>query len=164
MPNCLNCKKSTNNPKFCCHSCAATHNNKCFPKRSIEPHNKCISCGSRLLCSKSQRKTDKCRKCYDQERMIHYGMKTKKESVDESIKYAAKHKYEKIRQYGKRLAKHFGWNTNTCEQCGYDKHAELCHINPIADFPDETLVRDINDRSNVKFLCPNCHWELDHLK
>jgi len=49
-----------------------------------------------------------------------------------------------------------------CEKCGYTKHTELCHIKSISSFPKETLVSIVNDRSNIMFLCPNCHWELDH--
>lgn len=49
-----------------------------------------------------------------------------------------------------------------CEECGYSKHVEVCHIRPIGSFPLETRVIEINDRDNLKLLCPNCHWEFDH--
>lgn len=163
MNPCQKCGIPTENPRFCTQSCAASFNNKIYPKRTVQPHNLCDSCGKRLRCSQNQRVSNKCRVCHDKERMTKYGMKTKKESVAESTSYAAKHKYEKIRQYGKRIANHFGWSTNVCEKCGYDKHAELCHVKPIADFPDSALVSEINSRENILFLCPNCHWELDNL-
>ncbi|WVQ00070.1 HNH endonuclease [Synechococcus phage MA10] len=34
MKHCLNCGEEHNKPKFCSRSCAATYNNKKFPKRS----------------------------------------------------------------------------------------------------------------------------------
>jgi hypothetical protein len=49
-----------------------------------------------------------------------------------------------------------------CENCGYSKHVEVCHIVPVASFPDDSLLRQINARSNLACLCPNCHWEFDH--
>lgn len=49
-----------------------------------------------------------------------------------------------------------------CEHCGYDRYYEVCHIKAISDFPDEALVIEVNDLSNLEALCPNCHWELDH--
>lgn len=50
----------------------------------------------------------------------------------------------------------------SCESCGYSKHVEVCHIKGIADFPEDTPIYVVNNRSNLKLLCPNCHWELDH--
>jgi RNA polymerase subunit RPABC4/transcription elongation factor Spt4 len=49
-----------------------------------------------------------------------------------------------------------------CESCGYNKHVEVCHIKPVKSFPLDTLISTINERSNLKILCPNCHWELDN--
>ena len=52
----------------------------------------------------------------------------------------------------------------SCEQCGYDKHVEVCHIKPIQSFPSQTAIDIINDISNLIVLCPNCHWEFDNIK
>jgi hypothetical protein len=53
-----------------------------------------------------------------------------------------------------------------CEACSYSKHLEICHIKALSSWPDEALVTEVNARSNVRFLCPNHHWEFDngHLK
>lgn len=56
--NCLQCHHPTTNPKFCSSSCAATGNNKLFPKRAKE--GACRTCGrmissSRVFCSKTCR-------------------------------------------------------------------------------------------------------------
>lgn len=49
-----------------------------------------------------------------------------------------------------------------CKGCGYDKHVECCHLKAVASFPQDALVAEVNDPSNLAWLCPNCHWELDH--
>lgn len=49
-----------------------------------------------------------------------------------------------------------------CKICGYDKHYEVCHINPIRNFPNNTTLSVVNSRNNLMHLCPNCHWEFDH--
>jgi hypothetical protein len=102
--------------------------------------------------------------CYKEDLILSYGKKTKKEAMNESLQYAAKHRYEMIRQHGKRLAKIKKWYTSECETCGYNKHTELCHIKPIHTFSDDVLLCDINSKDNIKFLCRNCHWELDNLR
>ena len=50
-----------------------------------------------------------------------------------------------------------------CHICQYDKHAEACHRKPIEKFSPDTVIRIINDLSNLVWLCPNHHWEYDHL-
>lgn len=49
-----------------------------------------------------------------------------------------------------------------CSVCGYDKHTPICHIKPVSEFPDNTLIGEINALENLIALCPNHHWELDH--
>lgn len=49
-----------------------------------------------------------------------------------------------------------------CSRCGYSKFVEACHIRPISSFPKNTSVLIVNAESNLAWLCPNCHWELDH--
>ena len=49
-----------------------------------------------------------------------------------------------------------------CMKCGYDKHVEVCHIKPIRQFSEDTLLSVINDKTNLLLLCPNCHWEYDN--
>lgn len=164
MNQCIECGRTTTNPKFCTKSCVAKTNNRTFPKREVEAQNKCLSCNRRCSRRKGSRKTQLCSNCFFKTETIQFGNKTKGDLVQESLSYASKHRYEKIRQHAKRLASTCGWCSKTCEKCGYDKHTELCHIKPISSFPSETLISDINSRHNICFLCPNCHWELDHQK
>lgn len=49
-----------------------------------------------------------------------------------------------------------------CLVCGYSKHIEICHVQGITTFPDETKLIVINDLTNLVALCPTHHWELDN--
>lgn len=49
-----------------------------------------------------------------------------------------------------------------CYLCGYDKHVEICHIKAVADFDENTLIKEINSPDNLVALCRNHHWELDN--
>lgn len=49
-----------------------------------------------------------------------------------------------------------------CVRCGYDKHAEGAHIQPVSSFPETALLAEVNAPANLVMLCPNCHWEFDH--
>ena len=50
----------------------------------------------------------------------------------------------------------------TCCLCGYDRHAEACHLKSVSSFPDETLIVEINSPCNLVAMCPTHHWELDN--
>lgn len=50
----------------------------------------------------------------------------------------------------------------SCIICGYKNHVEIAHIKSVSQFPDETLIIEINDCSNLAALCPNHHWEFDN--
>ena len=69
-------------------------------------------------------------------------------------------KYTKVRQSARKI--HAQIIQEPCQVCGYEKHTELCHINAISSFSDDTLLEKINAKDNIIGLCPNCHWELDH--
>lgn len=49
-----------------------------------------------------------------------------------------------------------------CQRCLYDKHVETCHITPINEFSEESMLWEVNKPDNILFLCPNCHWEFDY--
>lgn len=53
-------------------------------------------------------------------------------------------------------------NFDACEVCGYDKHVEVAHIVDIASYSDDVTIREINNKQNVRGLCPNHHWEFDN--
>lgn len=51
----------------------------------------------------------------------------------------------------------------SCAVCGYDKTYEVAHIKSVSDFSDDALISEINHVDNLVALCPNHHWEFDHI-
>lgn len=51
----------------------------------------------------------------------------------------------------------------SCAVCGYDKTYEVAHIRSVSDFSDDALISEINHMDNLIALCPNHHWEFDHI-
>lgn len=145
---CLECGKEHKNPKFCSSSCSVTYSNKNKPKRSLT--NKCKNCLIPLYACKTY-----CNECWN-----------KQNNNDMTITEAIgnrkdANKYMKIRSRARSLAKQ--WELlKQCNNCGYDKHVECCHIKDIAEFSQDTLLSIVNSKTNLIGLCPNCHWELDN--
>lgn len=63
-----------------------------------------------------------------------------------------------IRQHARTVLR---YRLRLCAQCGYDRYVEVCHIVAIRKFGPDALLHDINAPSNLAFLCPNCHKDLD---
>ena len=149
MKNCITCNAETNNPRFCSRNCAAKHNNK-TPKRKLS--NTC------MICKKPIRKSTKhCMSCW-KEKILAEDMTLEKAIYTKHHRSSA---YALIRQRARKVAKDN--DMISCEKCGYDKHVEIAHIKSISSFSKDTLLSLINDLSNLKALCPNCHWEFDNL-
>jgi hypothetical protein len=143
---CKHCGTPTTNAKFCSRSCSASHNNK-KPKRKLT--NQCAKC-SKLI--RSQRKF-----CEDCNTKIDWSQVT-------IADIQGKAKYQ-ISAYIRTLARAAYRSSDLpkcCAKCGYDKHYEVCHRKPIANFPSSTPVSVVNHLSNLVALCPNHHWELDN--
>ena len=51
--------------------------------------------------------------------------------------------------------------TKRCAICGYSLFVDTCHLRPIRSFADDSLISEINKKSNLIYLCPNHHHELD---
>lgn len=144
---CLNCKTDTRNPKFCTMSCAATYNNRKFPRRkSTKLKSKCLNCGSFVEYYPNQGMRKYCsRQCCGQ------------------------HKYKTI-SIPKILAGNRVTNTairtyligtvgNKCSVCnqpnswnGRPLILQLDHIDGNRD--NWTL-------GNLRLICPNCHTQTD---
>ena len=148
---CLHCGKLTKNKKFCSQSCAASHNNKKYPKRVS--NRTCAKCGSPDMKSN---KSKYCTKC---SRSTPISNKTLKEVIEQNYNQAS-NLFTPIRDHARRTHYKPGL---PCSKCGYNKHVEVCHITPISDFPLDTKVSVINHKNNILILCPNCHWEHDNL-
>ena len=130
---CFNCGIDTTNPRFCSRSCSASYNNKIAPKR------------------KKKDKVLKIRPSLSQT--------TKGELISKST-YKS-NAYGLIRFHARKFV--YQYKDKICEKCGYEKHTEVCHLIPIKDFTDNTLISSINSLENLIILCPNCHWEHDNL-
>lgn len=151
---CKNCNNETENPSFCSKSCAATFNNRKFPKRKLFKI-KCVKCHTELnRTSYKDRRRTLCESCnpmiVDWE-SITYGEVRERRSFQ---------KNSRIRELSRnKFLKH---NPNpSCHNCGYSKHVEVCHIKGISTFSTDTKISEINDLKNLVGLCPNCHWEFD---
>ena len=146
--NCLLCGKPTKNPKFCSRSCATTFNNKLYPKRTLE--GKCVLCNTPIR--KDYTYCDSCNP---------YKIEWSKITLGELQRRRKYQKSSQVREHSRRV-----YNSSDrpkmCCHCGYTKHYEVCHIKPIADFDDETLITVVNSIDNLIGLCPNCHWEFDN--
>ena len=61
-----------------------------------------------------------------------------------------------------RMAKKYGLKKE-CFLCGHNNidDVELCHIKAVSNFPDDTIIAEINSKNNIVYLCINCHRALD---
>jgi hypothetical protein len=158
--NCLNCNKTLEGKwakKFCNKSCAATYNGKAHPKRSKERANwpKCRTCDNTVVAKYYVY----CRECITKRKHFH-GIPADEQTIEHASRRGGANRYDIIRTHARRIYRKE--LEGSCEKCGYDKHVELCHIKPISAFDKQTVTVEVNHRSNIMFLCPNCHWEFDH--
>jgi hypothetical protein len=166
-PNkCLNCGKIIEVPenvqvamvrckKFCNHICAATYNNKSRPKKN-KPLKKII-CRQCNNVFESHDRTKICLKCSDLNAFENkskgdvFRLYKNWQSARSSIVGHAKRTYKQSDKLKK------------CIKCGYDKHYEISHIKDVKDFSKDSLIKEINHIDNLIALCPNHHWEFDHI-
>jgi 5-methylcytosine-specific restriction endonuclease McrA len=152
--NCLNCQKETINPKYCSRSCGATANNRLYPKRKLTK--KCSRCENII---KHQRTKFCSKHLEDYKSALIY----KNQTIGYSrVGLEGKHPMylnNNVRGFARSWLKHL--TKLPCRNCGYSKHVELCHIKPVASFPDTATLGEVNSEENVVQLCPNCHWEFD---
>ena len=146
---CPVCGKETKNPKYCSKSCSARINNSLFPKH---PRRKCLRCQT-----PTRSKTHYCQKCLTLNKIEIYGEKT----IKDFTSTYARHKYQNIRNHAHRIM-HFYEIRKECPYCSYKNHVQLCHIKDIGKFNKNTKLNVVNALSNLIYLCPNHHWDLDH--
>lgn len=168
---CSNCNSEYNGYKdkrtinnFCSKSCAATFNNKKFPKRAMI--NTCRECGIKIPSQDTF-----CKPCWNSSPDIIIKTKNKtgikkinRVTMDRTIGSmlcidSLANKYSRIRDHARRMVKH---REQICVVCGYDKHVECCHVKDISKFSETQLLSEVNADENLVLLCKNCHWEFDH--
>lgn len=138
---------------FCSRSCAAQLNNKLTPKRKKVNIPVLCACGQ-----KKKKMSVLCQKCISNNLLT----KTKGEFAY-CHKTNAASKWCRVREHARNIAKENKLYEKGCAKCGYSKHVEICHIKSLSEFPDDATIGEINNISNLIQLCPNCHWEFDHL-
>jgi len=85
---------------------------------------------------------------------------TKKQVFDKHVNWQSAR--SSIRVHAQFVYNSFNGGNRVCENCGYSKHIEVCHIKGVSEFGDDVLISVINNNDNLVGLCPNCHWEFDH--
>jgi hypothetical protein len=138
----------TRKRKFCSRSCAASFNNRKYPKRLKERQVVCPICGG----TKSYG-AKKCRTCRNKER---WGETIEKPITNFFVKGATRAKYNTIREYARKAMKRWGVEKK-CRICGFSAVVEVRHIKPISEFSDDTPLRVVNARENLDYVCPNHH-------
>lgn len=136
--------------KFCNSACANTFLS--IKRKEVRKYKyRCTDCG----CVLKRRKL-RCNECNE-----------KISPKYETIKDALYHKHHKASGFA-----YIRWNARSkllknreylCEYCGYSKIVECCHLKPITSFSLDTKIEEVNDLDNLLFMCPNHHWEMEHL-
>ena len=146
-----------NSHNFCSKSCAVTYNNKLKPKRAdgkyIPVEKTCSNCNSTHIKDGTNITNTCSRICW-----IEIGMKQR--LMKDIVKRTGANAYDNVRKNARLYSKYF--YPLKCMLCGYDKHYEVCHVKDIKDFTGEETIYEVNNKTNLIHLCPNCHWEFDH--
>jgi hypothetical protein len=142
------------NKKFCSISCSNQYRAKSSPGYKPRKPRKskkwfCKTCGK-----EARRKRLFCKECRDKRERIEDRTIGSFNKIQNDA-----NRYNQIREHARKVGKIL---ENKCFVCGYDKHVEVCHKKAIGSFPDDALIREVNDISNLVKLCKNHHWELDH--
>ena len=151
VKKCLCCNNETKNDKFCSRNCSSSYNNR-KPNRRTKKEYQCRECGKKL----SKRKVV----CDEHNPFIVDWTTITLGEMKKNRKYQG---HSRIRNLARTNIEKSD-RKKECQNCGYDKHYETCHIKAISSFTDDTFVSEINDDSNILILCPNCHWEFDNNK
>lgn len=143
MNYCLTCNISTKNAKYCSRSCSAKKNN-IIPKRKKKIY-KCKRCDQ--FCG---HRRSLCDDCFIKDMTIEEATYNRGQRASS---------FALIRARARSIMRK---EPQICFCCGYDRHVEVSHIEPISSYPLSTLISFVNRKENLLLLCPNCHWELDH--
>ena len=146
MDKCKECSVDIpNGRKFCGSSCAATYNNKVYPKRTQgRQRPKCLGCGKEIV-GRYNRKycSNKCQGEIKAENLLQDWLSGKSHFTKNGIA-AFQRKY--------LLEKH----DYKCSECGWGEMNQHSGLTPLEiDHIDGNAYN--NDMNNLKVLCPNCH-------
>ncbi|WP_315788290.1 HNH endonuclease signature motif containing protein [Fischerella sp. JS2] len=158
--------------RFCNKSCSTRYTNIKHPKPKLGRQINCLGCNTivhlkpykgggyirRKYCDACLKKA-KGKIAIGNQRKPDFLQRTKAEVFSKSASWQAAR--SKVQRSASKLF-HQKYPQASCQICGYDKHIEVCHIEPVSSFPQDALISEINALSNLVGLCPNHHWEFDN--
>ncbi len=153
-------KKSKSGKHFCSRSCSAKVVGVGLP-RNPPVDRVCKACGKTYHTAYGHRSRSFCKEC-GLNGQDWYKNKTLREYQErDSVKVLhVSSRNAHIRNFARSWNKHL--KEHPCQNCGYSKHIEFCHIKAVSSFNSDTLLGEVNSSENIVILCRNCHWELDH--
>jgi predicted restriction endonuclease len=120
----------------------------------------CVECGAER---KTRTIADRCRKCYTKKRKEGQAVLDDSQTIGDLVYKDGQNKYSAIRmRLRRRIDCEQQGRPLVCEECGFEHGVQVCHIKPISEFPLDTKISEVNNRNNIKLLCPNHHWLFDH--
>jgi endogenous inhibitor of DNA gyrase (YacG/DUF329 family) len=132
----------TGNNSFCSRKCATIFNNKLYPRRKKVRDTICVDCG----CSANRKRCGDCRALY----LMRMSNKCKKEVTGSELRSHARNQMKSV--------------PKICAKCGYNFYVEVCHLKAVSRYAPDSLLSEINNPCNLRYLCPNHHKELDRGK
>lgn len=162
ITNCKTCNKEISKTKkeieesksgfvFCSKSCAATTTNS--TSKLKYPVKNCLNCKTNYKPTRSKDSGTCSQFC-----LMEYGMKSR--TLSDVVKRTHSNKYDGVRNNARLYAKYH--YLPKCALCNYDKHFEVCHVKALTTFDNDETLFEVNNKTNLVHLCPNCHWEFDH--
>jgi len=148
--------------KFCDQSCAATYNNKKFPKRVKNKYNS-KNYNLKYICPQCNgKKAPQSKICHNckKNNYLKYCLSSKMSNYFNNGN--ARIKYIQIRKWAKMYLDYIN-RPKKCIICGYDnpKVLEVSHIKDISSFPEDSLMSEVNGSNNLEYMCPTHHAEFD---
>ena len=137
------------NRVFCSRKCAISYNNRKHPKRK-KTKTICGDCGG----SKSYGSA-RCQSCKNRKVFIEVG-NSPISNYFLGKKSASRAKYNPIRKWARNSMEY--WNIKKeCFVCRFSTYVEVCHKIGIATFEETALMKEVNSKDNLIYLCPNHH-------
>lgn len=141
MNSCVNCRRKTNNPRFCSRSCSVSYHNRLNPKRGRCPDHPCEYCEQ--VTKNSRFCSHRCHKQWQYEDFIQ------RWKIGLVIGGNEGGVSEYVRRYLRET------RGERCEKCGWaERHPELGYV-PLEIH--HIGAHDDHTEENLQQLCPNDH-------